>query len=294
MLAPICLFAYNRLNETERTIEALKNNFLAAESELYIFSDGPKNLGSKNKVDEVRQYLRSVPGFKRVTVVESIDNKGLAKSIISGVSQVLGQYDKVIVLEDDLITTPNFLNFMNQALDCYKENAKILSISGYTMDLPSLRNYHKDFYVGYRAASWGWATWKGRWGTIDWEVDGYRNFRWDFTRQFKFMRGGADMPYMLWKQMNGKLDSWAIRLGYHQFVNDLLTVFPAKSKLKSIGFGEGATHTKNNRRFMAVLDQELKTDFIFDPDPCIEPMLIKEFSEKFSLKSRFLDKFNLM
>ena len=293
MPAPICLFTYNRLKETKLAIEALKGNLLATQSELYVFSDGAKNGQSKEKVDEVRQYLSGISGFAKVLVDESPVNKGLAKSIIGGVSKILAQHNSVIVLEDDLVTSPNFLSFMNEALDFYKNNHQILSISGYTMDLPSLKNYDKDFYVGYRAASWGWGIWKNRWESIDWEMSDYRSFQLSIPRQLKFMRGGIDMPYMLWKQMNGKLDSWAIRVGYHQFVNDLLTVFPAKSKVMSVGFGEDATHTKNARRFRTMLDEELKTKFLFDADPKVNPMLAKEFREKFSLQSLLSEKFNI-
>jgi hypothetical protein len=293
MLIPICLFTYNRLEELQRTVEALKRNFLACESELFIFSDGAKEPGAEQKVADVRSYLKTITGFKSVTIDESPVNRGLAKSIITGVSRMVHQYGKVIVLEDDLITTPNFLNFLNQALDYYQDHSQIMSISGYTMDLPSLKNYEPDIYLGYRAASWGWGIWRDRWELVDWEMKSYRSFKWNFRRQVQFMRGGMDMPYMLWKQMNGRLDSWAIRLGYCQFENDLLTVFPSKSKLKSIGFGGEATHTRRSQRFKNQLDEELKAEFVFDPEPRMEPLLAKEFRQKFSLKSRLAEKIKL-
>nr|MBD3620687.1 glycosyltransferase [Sunxiuqinia sp.] len=294
MPVPICLFTYNRLGELQRTVDALKRNCLAAKSELFIFSDGAKSAEVEHKVAEVRKYLKTISGFKSVSIEESPINRGLASSIIAGVSRIVQQYGKVIVLEDDLITTPNFLNFLNQALDYYQDHPKIMSISGYSMDLPSLKDYEPDFYLGYRAASWGWGIWKDRWELVDWDMKSYRSFKWDFLRQVQFMRGGMDMPYMLWKQMNGRLDSWAIRLGYCQFEKDLLTVFPSKSKLKSIGFGSEATHTRSSQRFACKLDEELKTEFIFDPQPCLEPVLAKEFREKFSLKTRLSEKFKFV
>ncbi len=294
MLVPICLFTYNRLEELQQTVEALKRNFLACESELFIFSDGAKTPDAEPKVTAVRAYLKTISGFKSVTIEESPTNRGLANSIISGVSRMVHQYGKVIVLEDDLITTPNFLNFLNHALDYYQDHPQIMSVSGYTMDLPSLKNHESDFYLGYRAASWGWGIWKDRWELVDWDMKSYRSFKWDFLRQVQFMRGGMDMPYMLWKQMNGRLDSWAIRLGYCQFEKDLLTVFPSKSKLKSIGFGDDATHTTSNQRFTTKLDEELKTEFDFDPHPFPDPVLAKEFREKFSLTSRLAEKFNFL
>ena len=168
-LAPICLFTYNRLQATKQTIASLQQNYLAMESELIIYSDGPANQAAVAKVEQVRSYLKTVDGFKKITLINSQNNKGLAASVIGGVSRVLEEFDSVIVLEDDLVTAPNFLDFMNQAIQFYKNDERILSISGYTLDLPSLPG-KRDFYFGYRASSWGWATWKDRWEKVDWEL----------------------------------------------------------------------------------------------------------------------------
>ncbi|KOH46927.1 glycosyltransferase family 2 protein [Sunxiuqinia dokdonensis] len=291
MLAPICLFTYNRLAETQQTIEALQNNFLASESELFIFSDGPKNEASKPKVTEVRAFLHSVSGFKSVSLIEANENKGLARSIISGVSEIIKKYGKVIVLEDDLITSPNFLDFMNQALNFYRDHENIFSISGYSLDLPSLEGYEADYYLGYRASSWGWGTWLDRWEQIDWAVSDYKKFIFDPFEHIKFMRGGSDLPFMLWKQMNGKIDSWAIRWCFHQYRREQLTVFPSQSKVTSIGYGEEATHTKETNRFDTNLDDGVNRLFSFDLDLRLEKKLVKEFRNKFSVYKRIKDKF---
>ena len=290
MFAPICLFTYNRLSETQQTVKALSNNYLATESELFIFSDGPKNQYTKDKVADVRYYLPFITGFKSVEIIESPVNKGLANSIIDGVTQIIEKCGRVIVLEDDLITSPNFLNFMNQALDFYNDNEKIFSISGYTMDLPSLKKHVKDYYLGYRASSWGWGTWIDRWHGVNWLSD-YNSFKWDLLKQIKFMRGGSDMPYMLLKQVKGEIDSWAIRWCYHQFKMDQLTIFPNKSKVINIGFGDSATHTKRTKRFTAILDNGYKTDFKFDHTPLKNSKLVKEFRNRFSIISRLKDQF---
>lgn len=230
-LAPVCLFTYNRLIETIKTVEALQLNFLAPQSELLIFSDGAKDINYTEKVEAVREYIRTISGLKTIVIHESSNHKGLANSIISGVSQIIKKYGKVIVLEDDLITAPNFLNFMNQALDFYEYNEKIFSISGYTHNLASLKNYSKDYYLGYRASSWGWATWQNRWLNIDWNIRDYSHFRFNLTRNLKFMRGGSEMSQMLWNQQKGNIDSWAVRWCYHQFKNELSTVIASKSKI---------------------------------------------------------------
>ncbi len=289
-LAPICLFTYNRLKETRQTVDALQNNYLAGESELFIFSDGPKDEKGFSKVKEVRDYLKTVEGFRNVSIIESKENKGLANSIIDGVSEIIEKYGKVIVLEDDLITSPNFLDFMNQSLEFYK-NRNIFSISGYSFNLPSLNSYQQDFYLGYRAFSWGWGTWNDVWENVDWEVKGYHTFIKSAKQQKRFMRGGSDMPRMLKKQINGKIDSWAIRWCYDQFQKDMLTIFPRVSKVKSIGFGKSATHTKQTKRFDTILDDGSQRSFVFDEFPKIHLELIKEFKKRFSIMNRLKDRF---
>lgn len=288
-LAPIVLFTYNRLKETKRTISALQNNFLAKESLLYIFSDGPKNENSVDKINEVRAYLDTVAGFKKVIIYKSRENKGLAKSIISGVTEIVNSAGKIIVLEDDLVTSTNFLDYMNQALNFYQEDEAIASISGYNLDLPSLSN-SEDFYFGYRNSSWGWGTWKEKWNKVDWEMKDYDEFCKDKHRKKLFKRGGSDMLRMLNKQMTGKIDSWSIRFSYHHSKYDLKTVFPTKSKIINEGFGADATHTAGAKRFNTTLDLSGKRDFKFEKFKEMDSQLVKEFADKYSILNRGIDK----
>lgn len=290
MLAPVIVFTYNRLSESRQTINALKKNFLSSETELFIFSDGPKNEVGAAKVKKVREYLGTVSGFRNVTIFESEHNKGLANSIILGVTQIIKQYRKVIVLEDDLVTSPNFLDFMNQALDFYENNRQIHSISGYTLNLPSLKNYSKDFYFGYRASSLGWGTWLNKWEHIDWDVSDYRKFKGNIKKNIKFFRIGSDMPGMLKRQQNGKVDSWAIRWCYHQFKNDLVTVFASSSKVNHIGTGIDATNAIGATKFDTPIDISGKRIFKFSNTIEINQRVNKEFRDKFSLKERIKTK----
>ena len=165
MLAPIVLFVYNRLDHTQGVIETLLKNTLAKESEFYIFSDAAKTENGVEKVNEVRKFIRDDSwhtGFKKVSIIEAEKNKGLAKSIIGGVSEIIQKYGKVIVLEDDLKLSPYFLEYMNDALDYYKDVVNIWSISGYSFPMRSLKNYPHDVFYSYRGCSWGWATWLDR------------------------------------------------------------------------------------------------------------------------------------
>ena len=291
--APICLFTYNRLYETRKTLKALQKNYLAPKSDLIIFSDGPKNERDADKIQSVRNYLNALTGFKSIQLHTSEHNVGLANTIISGVSQVVEEYGKIIVLEDDLVTSPNFLDFLNQALDFYSNAQKIHSISGYTLSLPHLKVYNKDYYLSYRASSWGWGTWLDRWRGVDWQIKDYKAFKWNALRQKKFMRGGSDLPCMLRRQMRGKLDTWDIQWCYHQFVHDLYAVFPVTSKLISIGFGEDATHTKNGKRFETKLDDGHQRIFIFDQTLQFNNTLRKQFKKKFSFLTRLRNKLEL-
>lgn len=289
-LAPILLFTYKRLDTLKMTVAALQNNFLASDSELFIFSDGYKSEIDKMDVLGVREYLKTITGFKSVQIFESQKNKGLAKSIIEGVSFILESYENVIVVEDDLITTPNFLNFMNQALYFYNTNENIFTICGYSFDL-QIKNYLNDSYFINRTWPWSWATWGNRWVNIDWDVKDYPEFKKNKKLRREFGSLGSDVNDMLDRQMNGKIDSWAIRLTYHQFKNNLLSVYPSQSKVDNLGFDQFSTHTSGSRnRYIPVLDRSLTTSFILQPKIEISSLHQKKFQQKMGIWSRIKSK----
>lgn len=288
ILAPICLFTYNRIKQTKETINALKANILASESELYIFCDGPKNKIDSRNVRELRAYLHTVSGFKSIYIIESAINKGLANSVISGVSEILKKHESVIVLEDDILTVPNFLLFMNQALQHFDSNNKIGSISGYVMDLPSQKTIDSDYFTYTRPSSWGWAIWSNRWFKINWDIGNINN-----SQKRKFAMVGSDLPVMLDNQINKRVDSWAVRLAYHQFINQLETVYPMKSKVKNIGLGQDSTHTKQGSHFNpSNFQSDGKKQFNFSNNIQFEnnTQLGKEFRNVFLKRTRLLNK----
>lgn len=227
-LAPIVMFTFNRLEHTKKTIEALKKNNFAKESEIFIFSDGPRNEQEKLKVNEVRKFINNIDGFKNVTLSESEVNKGLANSVINGVTKIINEYGKIIVLEDDLVTSKYFLEYMNKALNLYKSRKDIWSISGYTPNIEIQREYKDEVYLIKRGASWGWATWKDRWKLNDWDVNDYVEFKKNKKMVREFNLSGSDMAPMLNDQMEGRINSWAIRWGYNQFRQNMWTVYPVK------------------------------------------------------------------
>ena len=285
--SPVVIFTYRKVEPLKHTIKALQNNFLAKESDLFIFSDGFKNDQDAPDVEHVRNYLKTISGFKSITIKEARKNTGLAASIINGVTEILGLYGKIIVLEDDLITSPNFLNWMNQALDHFKNETSVHSISGFTVPMNLLPGYIFDNYVTKRASSWGWATWINRWDKVDWEVQDYGAFSKNSRAKREFNKMGSDMSAMLRKQMEGKINSWAIRWCFHQFKEGQISIYPVVSKVTNIGFGEAATHTKGYEdRYRTRLDDGSKTSFNFDPKLQLKDHFIKQFTSTYSLKTR--------
>ncbi len=241
-LAPIILFVYNRPEHTIQTIEALKRNNLATKSILYVFSDAAKKGKDRDKVSEVRNIIVRLDGFKEINIIEASQNIGCADSIIQGISHVMERYGKAIIVEDDIVTVPNFLEFMNEALDIYEGDKNIFSISGYNVPMKYQAEYDKDVFLSYRYSSWGWATWKDRWKEADWSVKGWEEVFNKKEVNKLFRRGGDDLPYILKAQMNGTIDAWDIRWYYSHFKKNRFTVFPVKSLVENIGFDGTGIH----------------------------------------------------
>ncbi len=238
--APIALFVYNRPEHTQKTIEALQQNPLSSESNLFIFSDGAKNTTDEIEVKEVRNYLKTISGFNTITIIERLENLGLAISIITGVTDIITKHGKIILLEDDLVVSEHFLQYMNEGLDKYENKKKVISIHGYTY--PTKKTLPQTFFLK-GADCWGWATWKKEW--TGFEQDGKKlldNIKQNKSkREFNF---NYSYPYlkMLQRQIKGKNNSWAIRWYASAFLQEKLTLYPGKSLVKNIGFDGSGTH----------------------------------------------------
>lgn len=290
-LSPIIVFAYKRPNELMQTLTSLKANYLSAQSDLYIFVDGPKRPEDKEKVEAVKQIVDKIDGFKNIYRAYSEKNHGLASSVIKGVSEVIEKHGTVIVLEDDLITSPNFLDYMNKCLKEYGENRKVFSITGYSFPFSRPENYNYDAYFFPRTGSWGWATWRDRWEKVDWSVLDYERFIKDPDQRRDFNFGGIDRVRMLKRQQNGEVDSWAIRFCYSQFKNQALTVHPAISKVQNIGFyTNDGTHTNVYNRYTTVLDSGESTEFCLPKDLSLNLHYVKQFQSRFHLLLRAWNK----
>jgi len=289
-LAPIVIFTYKRLDTLMQSINALKQCDLSSDSHLLIYSDFYKSDDDKEAVLRVRDYLKKINGFKTIEIICSKYNKGLASSVIFGVSDTISRYNKVIVLEDDLIPSKNFLVYMNKALNHYYVNKKVFSISGYTIPVNIPKDYLSDIYFLPRISSWGWATWRDRWEKADWEINEFKKFSSDKSYVSRFNSGGSDLFEMLEKQITGKIDSWAIRWCYSQFINNGLTVYPCVSKIKNIGFGKDATNSNVYNRYKTTIDNSSNHDFKFNDIVSINQNLLLQFQSFFSLRTRFVGK----
>lgn len=270
-LAPIILFTYRRPRHVRQTVEALLQNKEAAASDLIIYSDGPKNKDAVDGVAQTRKYIHSITGFRSVNIIERSYNWGLANSIIDGVTSVINMYGKGIVVEDDLITSPFFLKYMNEALELYKDSQDVISIHGYMY--PVKEKMPESFFIK-TADCWGWATWKRGWDLFNpdseellHEIECKKR-----CREFNF---NNSYPYtdMLKAQIDGKVDSWAIRWYASALVNDKLTLYPGRSLVFQNGMdGVGGTHCGEDERFEVELAQT--------------PILLRKQETKESKKAR--------
>lgn len=239
--APIALFVYNRPVHTRQTVEALLANAEAAQSALYVFSDGPRNAAASQAVTEVRTYVRSIADFKSVTIIERETNFGLARSIIDGVTRLCGEYGRVIVMEDDLVTSPFFLSYMNDALTHYENEDRVMQVSGHIFQVPEFTQREEALFLPF-VASWGWGTWERAWKHFDPATQGWEKINNISELRNRFnLDGNFDYSTLLEQQMSGKVDSWAIRWYVSVFLRNGVALYPPQTLVKNIGLDSG-TH----------------------------------------------------
>jgi len=246
--APIVLFTYNRPLHTQHILDSLAQNQEAKDSVLYVFCDGAKvNTANEDllKIDAVRTLVSAENRFKKVIIKIQQDNKGLANSIIEGVTEVVNKYGKIIVLEDDLILSPFFLSYMNDSLDRYKDNLSVGQIGACNF-FACGKKYPNYFFVPLPDC-WGWATWKDRWEYFNPNVDELtKQLEGDEAKRNVFNAYGVyDFMNMLNLQKQGKVDSWAIRWQAVCVLKGWLTLYPNPSMTHHIESNE-ATHANVN------------------------------------------------
>jgi hypothetical protein len=256
MPAPIALFAFNRPMHLKRTLSALAANDLAAESDMTIFCDGPRHEEEKKLTDAVREVAACAVGFHSITIITHEQNLGCAESVIGGMEYMFTRHERLVVIEDDILCSRYTLSFLNACLEKYAAEPTVFSIAAWAPP-PHLVSIPKDFpydvYFTPRFHCWGWASWRDRWERVDWEVSDYVEFARQPYLQRAFCQGGDDLAPMLKKQMEGCLDSWAVRMDYSRFKHGCLGLNPVYSYTTNIGMGSG-THTT---RATTIFDNDL-------------------------------------
>ncbi len=254
--APVAVFVYNRLEHTKRLFESLKKNKYADYSDVYIFSDGAKSskdqsVYNKNKIQvaQVRDYISKIKGFKNVYITYREKNYGLAKNIISGVTDVLTKSNKIIVLEDDLVVSSAFLVYMNLALDRYEHEERVYSVSGYSyINKRFIKNRMPETFFLPVTCSWAWGTWKSCWLQFDFKAEGWQSVFDSRMERKRFDFGDSvDYSIMLKEQMENDIDSWAVRWYWTVYKNNGLTLYPLHSYADNRGFDGSGIHTKDRK-----------------------------------------------
>ena len=289
--APIVLFAYARPEHTRRTLEALSRNSLAQQSTLFIYVDGvkreaPDDLRKRN--NEVKKVVLEQKWCGEVHVVERDENFGLARSIREGVTEILNRFKKIIVLEDDIVTSLAFLSYMNKALDFYERFPAVFSIGGYTypprqMSIPA--DYEYDTYACLRNCSWGWATWQNRWQLVDWDATMYQGLKNIPAMKNALNRMGDDEFKLCQAYMENNLNIWSVLFTMSHFVNHAVAIIPCQSYVENIGLdGSGencgkqeALHYSNlcmndNPRFLDVIYEDSRIINAFYNVNCVQKL----------------------
>lgn len=249
-LAPIVLFVYNRPEHTLKTLEALKQNEYADKSILYIYADGFKAnaaLEEIEKIEEVRTIIKSQLWCKHVSVIESSYNKGLANSIVDGINEVLNEFNSIIVLEDDIITSPKFLSYMNDSLEFYKNEEKVMHVSGFIQPIDYTK---QSFFFFNQTSCWGWATWKRSWNKYQPDATVLLDEIKRSGREREFNMDNS-YPFMqhLMNNVNGTWNTWAIKWHASVFLLNGLCLHPNKSYTKNIGMDGTGTHCDTNTKY---------------------------------------------
>lgn len=259
---PVALFVYNRPDHALQTLKGLRRCALSAQTPLYVFSDGPKNEAGAEKVKAVRQMLAEVGqdhGFASFTVIEAPENRGLAKSIISGVSDVIAKHGRVIVMEDDLITSTDCLKFLCDCLDFYDSDKSIGQISAFSMPIKTPPDYQHSVYKLRRTCSTGWATWADRWDAVDWSASQFDSFMQDKEAQRRFGEAGTDRLSRLVRQVKADAKSWSVLFGFSQFMQGLCSIYPVHGRIRNIGTDGSGVHLPSDH---------INGNFFPDGAPC--------------------------
>lgn len=259
-LAPISITVYDRLNHLKQTIVTLQQNTLAKQSDVFIFSDGPKK-GDEKKVDNVRKYLDTVNGFKNVYIIKQ-KNNNLLENLSQARMVPLNKYGKIIRMEDDIVTAPGFLNFINEGLNYYQVFDNIFSISGYCPDIKFPNNYNKDIYFLPRFNAWGFGMWKKQYQKIK-AINKEEYYKYRASRKMNdyIHKVGLNVFPLFEAEVRGIFNAQDVRATYYQFLHDVYTVYPVKSLVQNIGNDGTGMHCSASDKYNIDLWDRMKFNF---------------------------------
>jgi len=291
MYAPIILFCFKRLDTLIKCVNSLKSCLESKESDLIIYSDAARNDQEILMVLEVREYLKTIHGFQSITIIEREINMGVDYNIINGIIEISKKYYNFIIVEDDLMVNNQFLSFLNTSLNFYEHYDDIITVTGFNYVKVPLQ-YKWDCYFTRRSNPWGWATWSHKIKDVDWEISDKDLFLNSKILQRKFNTLGSDLSSMLKNTINSKIRAWDIRLDYHMFKKNKITIYPCKNLVLNIGFNRSdASNTIGYNRFKNNIELYNNTNFKF-PDFITDNRQIKyKYISRNNIFNRFITKF---
>lgn len=273
-LAPIGLSTYGRLNHLQQTINALRQNLLAPESDLFVFSDAPRP-GDELKVAAVRDYLRTVDGFRSVTILERETNNRVYNNR-QGMRRLLDEYGRMIFLEEDVVTAPGFLTYMNQALDVYQDNPQVMSVSAYCPPIKIPADYRYDVFFLRRFNAWGFGIWQDRFQLIEMDsAPGCARLLSDRCLCREFARFGDDMLEMVCADARGDIDALDVKAMLSQFFHDRYTVYPVASLTHNTGLDGSGMHSEATHRYSVAVTSGRVDQFV--PEVILDQRIIKAY-----------------
>ncbi len=273
--APILVSVYDRLDTFSKCIDALQKNDLSVDSELFIVSDGPKDKSSVGRIDKVRAFARNINGFKKVNLIFRDENFGSFKSITEAERQIIKEFGRIILLEDDIIASPGFLRFLNSALEYYESNKTIFSVSSYVHPINYISKFNGYCITAPFHCPWGYATWLDRYDQINPNLNPLVDIKKD-KYIYKYLTKYS--PFILksliddFKKNLGYID---VRISTQMMLKKMVSIYPAKSLSFNIGFdGSGERMKKESRTLPDLIDHYNVIDWV--------PISDEQFDKKFT------------
>jgi len=274
----IVLFVYQRPDHTRRVLDGLRRNDI---DELYVFADGPTQDDDHARIQEVREVVDSID-WCRTNVVERSENWGLAENTVDGLNRMFSNHDRVIMLEDDDVPAPDFVDFMEQCFDEYEDDDHVMSVTGYSPPLSLPKDYPHDVFFTYRDTTWGWGTWKGAWTQYDRRPDELRKVIEAEGNRLRsdLDKAGRDLYPMLQNQLAGETDSWSVWWALTIVQNGGICVNPVESRIRNIGHDGTGIHCNDTDKFDVEVRGDRETgDLTFPPSAEIDPEINKLYND---------------